>query len=174
MNTLRSLSILTALLCLLFTAGCQESFDYQPAPTRPNGKLSVNIMTYLRSRPDAFSLLVQALERADLATTLSGGTYTLFAPDDVAFKAYLGNRTLESIPVEDLKRILLFHVINRKLLSSDLSLDLVPYPSQLTGRNLTLSRNATFVITVNGNRVFVSNLEPTNGAIHVIPRVLVP
>lgn len=164
-----------AFLLLSVTAlcvGCQKSYTYEPSPTQPSGKLSVNIVDFLKSRPDAFSLLTQAIERAGLTSTLSGGTYTLFAPDDVAFRAFLGTRKLEDLPVADLRNTLLLHVLNRKLLSTDLTLEITPYATQLTGLSINLNRNVNFVITCSGNRVYVSNLEPTNGAIHVMPAVL--
>lgn len=160
------------LLLLLLGGGCQTSFEYEPAPNRPSGKINLNIVDYLKSRPDAFSILSQAIDRAGLANTLSGGTFTLFAPDDVAFKAFLGNKKLEDIPVADLRNTLLLHVLDQKVLSSDLTLDIVPYLSLLKGRSIDLNRNETFTITASGNRVFVSNLEPTNGVLHVIPSVL--
>ncbi|WP_373513859.1 fasciclin domain-containing protein [Persicitalea sp.] len=168
MNKHRLLIAIILMLCV----GCQTSFKYEPSPTRPSGKLDTNIIDFLKSRPDAFSLLSQAIDRAGLTSTLSSGTFTLFAPDDPAFKAFLGTKKLEDIPVEDLRKTLLLHLLDKKVLSQDLTLDITPYPSQLTGRSVNLSRNVSFTVTVNGNRVFVSNLEPTNGAIHVIPAVL--
>ncbi|HEV7347366.1 fasciclin domain-containing protein [Telluribacter sp.] len=160
------------LLLLALCGGCQTSFEYEPSPQRPSGQIDASIVGFLKSRPDAFSLLAQAIDRAGLASTLNGGTFTLFAPDDVAFKAFLGNKKLEDIPVESLRNTLLLHILDKKVLSSDLTLDIVPYPSLLKGRSINLNRNETFTITASGNRVFVSNLEPTNGAIHVIPSVL--
>ena len=166
----RYLPFLLSLLVL--GGGCQTSFDYEPSPNRPSGKINANMVDYLKSRPDAFSLLSQAIERAGLAGTLNAGTYTLFAPDDVAFRAFLGSKKVEDIAVESLRNTLLLHVLDQKVLSSDLTLDIVPYPSLLKGRSVNLNRNETFTITASGNRVYVSNLEPTNGAIHVIPSVL--
>jgi uncharacterized surface protein with fasciclin (FAS1) repeats len=165
---------LSIIILVLSTLSCQESFVYEPSPTQPDGKLNVNIIEYLQSRPDVFSLLVHAIERAGLTNTLRGGTYTLFAPDDIAFKAYLGAKTVNDIPVSDLRKLLEYHLLGSKVLSSDLTLETISYPTLLENKSLLLRRNANFVVNVNGNRVFLSNLEPTNGAVHVIPRVLTP
>ena len=61
--------------------------------------------------------LVAAVTRADLATTLSGsGPFTVFAPTNAAFQNLLDSNSswssLDDIPVETLKNILLFHVLN--------------------------------------------------------------
>lgn len=160
------------MLLSVLVGGCQTSFEYQPSPNLPSGKINANIVDYLKSRPDVFSTLSRAIELTGLANTLSGGTFTLFAPDDTAFKAFLGTKKLEDIPVESLRNTLLLHVLNQKVLSGDLTLDIVGYPSMLKDRSINLNRNETFTVTASGNRVYVSNLEPTNGAIHVIPSVL--
>ncbi|NJO68882.1 MAG: fasciclin domain-containing protein [Bacteroidetes bacterium] len=107
----------------------------------------------------------------------SAGTYTLFAPEDTYFKAYLTSKKVASvndIPVDELKNLLLYHCLDKKILSQDLTLDIVSYPSMLAKKSINLNRSTTFTVTVNANRVIVSNLEPTNGAIFVIPKVLVP
>ncbi len=163
--------LLLLLLTLLVQTSCEKKFEYEASP-RPQGKFNGSILDYLKSRPDVFSLLVQGVEKAGMSGTLNSDTYTLFAPDDIAFKAFLGTRRISDLSNTEIKNIILLHLINRKILSSDLTLDIVPYASQFPGKNLNLSRNVEFVITVNGNRVFLSNVEPNNGAVHVIPSVL--
>lgn len=116
---------------IIFFSQCQKNFEYQPSPSRPNGKLSVDIVTFLRSRND-FTLLSQAIDKTGLAVTLSGpGPITLFAPDDIAFKAYLGTRKLDDIPVATLKDILMYHAVRQNLLSQNLTLSRENYESLL-------------------------------------------
>ncbi|NJO68883.1 MAG: hypothetical protein HC830_05985 [Bacteroidetes bacterium] len=64
------LSINVLCLFLVMFSSCEKSFEYEPGPNLPNGKLNVNIIDFLKSRPDVFSILVQAIDRAGLTSTL--------------------------------------------------------------------------------------------------------
>ena len=82
--------------------------------------------------------LVAAVTRADLATTLSGsGPFTVFAPTNAAFQNLLDSNSswssLDDIPVETLRSVLLFHVLSGSVKSTDLSDTYVPTLS--TGPN---------------------------------------
>ncbi len=63
---------------------------------------------------DDFSSLVAALARANLATTfMMEGAYTVFAPTNEAFAAFLSanNLAFEDLTAEDLSPILKYHVV---------------------------------------------------------------
>merc|ERR1711988_973784 len=71
-----------------------------------------------------FTVLVEALQKAGLVDALSGsGPFTVFAPTDAAFTALLEkfHATKEALLERaDLAKILQYHVISGKVLSSDL------------------------------------------------------
>merc|ERR1712142_1014421 len=74
-----------------------------------------------------FSTLVDLVVKAGLADTVSnGGPFTIFAPSNEAFQA-LDQELVNSLlsDTEKLKSVLLYHVVPGRVLSSDLSNDLV-------------------------------------------------
>ena len=139
-----------------------------------------NSIAAIASRSSDLSILVSALERADLVTTLDGtGPYTVFAPRNAAFTAFLnanGFANLEAVPVATLKEILLNHVVSGTNLSTSLT----------TGYIKTLAKGAAsstntlsmFVNTASGVRlngvssVVTADIVATNGVIHIVDAVI--
>ncbi len=124
---------------------------------------------------DNFETLRSALETTGLTDTLAGeGTFTVFAPTDDAFAKlprYLLPALTRFAP-DVLRNILLYHVTDTQLPSQELTqLDAV---STLLGRDVHVSVTGDGVV-LNGNvRVSVTDIQATNGVIHVIDAVLLP
>ncbi|NJN95214.1 MAG: DUF4397 domain-containing protein [Anaerolineales bacterium] len=122
---------------------------------------------------DRFETLVAALQAADLVETLQGdGPFTVFAPTDDAF-AKLPAGTLEALlnDIPALKEILLYHVVPGKFLAADV----------VQQTELTTAKGDKVKIKVEGGKVFVNDaqiiitdIEASNGVIHVIDTVLIP
>ncbi|HEX2995836.1 MAG TPA: fasciclin domain-containing protein, partial [Anaerolineales bacterium] len=123
-----------------------------------------------------FTTLVAAVQAAGLAETLKGeGPFTVFAPTDEAFAA-LPKGTLDSLLLPENKQqltdILLYHVVPGKVMASDVV--------NLTNATTVLGKDAT--ISVKDGKVFlnddveviITDIETTNGVIHVIDAVLLP
>ncbi len=123
-----------------------------------------------------FKTLVAALTAADLVETLSGeGPFTVFAPTDDAFAA-LPAGTLDSLLLPENKQkltdILLYHVVSGKVMAADVV--------TLSGATTVLGKDVT--ITVKDGKVFlndtvqviITDIEASNGVIHVIDAVLLP
>ena len=120
-----------------------------------------------------FNTLVAALDAADLVETLSGdGTFTVFAPTDEAFAA-LPEGMLEGLLADPdaLKQILLYHVVG----------DVVMAETVVTlDEAETLEGSSVAIDVVDGNvflndsQVTSTDIEASNGVIHVIEKVLVP
>jgi transforming growth factor-beta-induced protein len=130
----------------------------------------VDIATYA----DDFSSLVAAVAKANLAETLNGdGPFTVFAPTNTAFSALfaaLGISGLDEVSAEDLAPILTYHVVGDNVLSSELSDGTVPTVSGET-LEFTLGND----VVINGTvKVVVTDIQGTNGVIHVIDAVLLP
>jgi len=122
-----------------------------------------------------FGSLVSALLRADLATTLQGeGPFTVFAPTDAAFTGLMSDlsvASLDDIPLETLKNVLLYHVVSGNVRSTDLSNGDV---ATLNDANM-LTVNTDGGVTLNTDvNVILTDIQGTNGVVHVIDRVLSP
>jgi uncharacterized surface protein with fasciclin (FAS1) repeats len=120
-----------------------------------------------------FKTLAAALEKAGLVETLKGeGPYTVFAPTDAAFAKLLkklGITAEELLAREDLKQILLYHVLSGKVLSSDLKDGMKA--ETLAEKTVDISLDP---VRVNNANVVKADIEASNGVIHVIDEVLVP
>merc|ERR1711935_1145647 len=78
----------------------------------------------------SFTVLAEALTKADLVTTAkSAGPFTVFAPTDDAFAAALKALKVtkaELLAREDLKSILLYHLVSGKVMSTALTNGMTP------------------------------------------------
>ena len=121
-----------------------------------------------------FSILVAALQKADLVDALLGaGPFTVFAPTNAAFEDLLealGITAEELLAQPDLAKVLLFHVVSGKVMSSSLTDGLMAVT--LNGESVTFDLEGG--VKVNGSTVTAADLEAGNGVIHVIDKVLVP
>jgi uncharacterized surface protein with fasciclin (FAS1) repeats len=123
-----------------------------------------------------FKTLAAALEAAGLIDALTGeGPFTVFAPTDEAF-AKLPAGTVESLlkpeNKEKLKSILLYHVVPGNVTAKQVM--------KLNGRTVkTLEGGSIKVstmhgVTVDDARVTKTDIQASNGVIHVIDTVLMP
>jgi len=120
-----------------------------------------------------FNTLVTAVKAADLVETLSGpGPFTVFAPTDDAF-AKLPEGTVESLlkNKDKLKAVLTYHVVAGKVMASDV----VNLESATTvnGQKITIKVKYGTVMVDNA-KVVKTDIECTNGVIHVIDTVILP
>ena len=124
---------------------------------------------------DDLDTLVSAVVAADLVDELNAeGPFTVFAPTDAAF-AQLDPQLLNDLVNNKtgiLSDILLYHVLNGQVLSTDLSPGTIEVAT-LNGANLTVTVNATGVF-VDGAQVVIADVLCSNGVIHVIDAVLMP
>lgn len=121
-----------------------------------------------------FETLVAAAKAADLVDTLKGeGPFTVFAPTDEAFAA-LPDGTVEDLlkpeNKDKLATILTYHVVPGKVMSGDLSNNMMATTAQ--GGDLTIMTEGG--VTVNGANVTAADIEASNGVIHVIDAVILP
>jgi len=120
-----------------------------------------------------FNTLVTAVKAAELVETLSGpGPFTVFAPTDDAF-AKLPEGTVEKLlqNTDKLKAILTYHVVAGKYMASDVvSMDSV---ATVNGQKITIKVEGDTVMVDNA-KVIKTDIECTNGIIHVIDSVILP
>ncbi|TXN36230.1 fasciclin domain-containing protein [Flagellimonas hymeniacidonis] len=124
--------------------------------------------------------LVAALTAAngDLPTVLRGdGPFTVLAPSDDAFTAFLDGAELGDIPVDILTNVLLNHVIEGALMSTDLEGLGSGYTNTLaTGagdQNMSIFFNTADGVEFNAvSSVETPNVKALNGVIHIVDAVI--
>lgn len=120
----------------------------------------------------SFTTLVAAVEAAGLVETLKGdGPFTVFAPTDEAFAA-LPEGTVEALLAdpEALAAILTYHVVPDKVMSTDLSNNMMA--TTVNGADVTITTEGG--VMVDGANVVTPDIEASNGVIHVIDAVILP
>jgi transforming growth factor-beta-induced protein len=122
-----------------------------------------------------FKTLLAAVKAAGLAEVLSGeGPFTVFAPTDEAF-AKLPKGTIEDLlkpeNKDQLVAILKYHVVAGRVYS----------PDAVSAGNAETLQGSSIKIAVNGKSAMVNNaklvltdLDASNGVIHVVDTVLLP
>ena len=127
------------------------------------------------ANPD-LSILVQAAQKAGLVDALSNPSakLTVFAPTNEAFVALLGQlglASLDDVPVDTLRSILLDHVVPKELDAADVLRLSAKGRSAHTLGGLDL-HFTTSPLQVNGVDIVATDVEGSNGTVHVINSVL--
>lgn len=171
MKNLLKFKIIVALIAITsFTISCDN--DDEP--------MADNTITGIAQTNANLSILVQALVKADLASTLQGaGPFTVFAPTDAAFVAFLKTTpyaTLNDVPKDVLTQILLNHVVSGKVMSTDLTTGYVKTlaKSAASGTNtMSMYVDLRSGVKLNGTAsVTTADIMASNGVIHVVDKVI--
>jgi len=122
----------------------------------------------------AFTTLAAALTAGELVEVLKGeGPFTVFAPTDEAF-AKLPEGTVEELVKpenkEQLVAILTYHVVPGKVMAADVVE--LKYAKTVNGAKLKI--NTEDGVKVGTAKVTATDIEASNGVIHVIDSVLLP
>jgi Secreted and surface protein containing fasciclin-like repeats len=118
----------------------------------------------------SFTKLVEAVKAAGLDSTLaSGGPFTVFAPTDEAFSKVkdLGKILKDK---KKLTEILTYHVVPGKVMSADVK----PGKVETLAKKAFEVKTADGKVTVDNANVVKTDIECTNGVIHVIDAVIMP
>ena len=166
-------AINAVLLPAAVTGGADTTATTDTAATQADdttGDTSSKTIAEIAVEAGNFTSLVGALQATGLVTTFAmPGNYTVFAPTDDAFAA-LGDVNLSQ---DELKAILLYHVVNDRLTRDQLATDdLVPTLSG--GRPLFINRSGGQILDISGAKLVVTDIQASNGIIHVIDRVMIP
>lgn len=133
-----------------------------------------NLVDLAAGQPE-LSTFVDAVEHANLVDFFSNlnASYTIFAPDNDAFDAFLAANSLnsvEEIPSSALAAVLRYHVVQGTVLSNNLQNGNL---STLAGEEISV--NIDNGVVINGTAsVVTADLTASNGAIHIINQVLLP
>ncbi len=123
----------------------------------------------------SFKTLAAAVTAAGLVPTLKGdGPFTVFAPTDEAF-AKLPAGTVEALlaDIPKLTAILTHHVVAGKVLAADVVTLDGQHVKTVNGAEIAVS--TTGGVKLNGSaNVVTTDIECTNGVIHVLDAVILP
>ncbi len=120
-----------------------------------------------------FTTLVAAVQAAGLVDTLSGdGPFTVFAPTDEAF-AKLPEGTIEALlnDKDKLTSILTYHVVAGKVMASDVVN--LNSAETVNGQEVAI-KVMDGKVMIDGATVVMTDIEASNGVIHVIDTVILP
>lgn len=120
----------------------------------------------------SFTTLAKALEAADLITTLKGdGPFTVFAPTDEAF-AKIPTADLDALLADKdkLTAVLTYHVVAGRVLAKDV----VKLDSAKTVQGSDVRISTDGGVRVNDANVIQTDIDASNGVIHVIDTVILP
>lgn len=124
------------------------------------------------SAAGSFKTLLAAATTAGLADTLAtGGPFTVFAPTDEAF-AKLPEGTIDALlnDIPTLKSILLYHVVSGKVMAADVVK--MQSAKSLFGQDIAIETGEG--VRVAGAGVATTDIQASNGVIHVIDTVMMP
>ncbi len=158
---MKRITIAATLLALTFTSAAISAEKHDIVDTAVKAK--------------TFNTLAAVLKAADLIDTLKGdGPFTVFAPTDDAF-AKLPKGTVESLlkpeNKDKLTAILTYHVVAGKVPAATV----VKLDSAKTVNGAEVSINAgDDGVKVNKSNVVKTDIQCSNGLIHVIDTVLLP
>ena len=177
MKTFRLLFKTVLILILSFTAftSCNNDDETMPVPIK-------NTIVDAVSNSSDYSILLEALQLANgnLPAVLDGeGPFTVFAPNNAAFSAFLSDNNfsaLSDIPTDVLTQVLLNHVVSGNAVSSSLETGYsVNSLSTATpnGNNMSLFINTTNGVVINGvSTVTTADVSVDNGTIHAVDAVI--
>ncbi|HYN57788.1 MAG TPA: fasciclin domain-containing protein [Motilibacterales bacterium] len=170
---------------LLFLSGCSSNSDEATAPATSAAPSESEMASEapamdepgtivdVAAANDDFETLVAAVTAAGLAETLSGeGPFTVFAPTDDAFDA-LPEGVLDALLLPEnkdaLTSILTYHVVAGEVMEADVTAGDV---ATVEGSTIAITTDGG--VKVNDANVIATDVDASNGVIHVIDAVLVP
>ena len=173
MNTMLSLVTGSLLAIGVATLATAQTASVKVTTTTTTAAASKNIVETAVAAGN-FKTLVAAVQAAGLAETLSGGSFTVFAPTDEAF-AKLPAGTLEMLLKPEnkakLASILTYHVVPGKVMAADVVK--LTNAGTVQGQRVDISAKGG-AVTVDGAKVVATDIACSNGVIHVIDSVILP
>ena len=156
------------------TKEAEETTTTEAASSDDAGSEDPGTIVDIAAGNEDFSTLVTAVTEAGLVETLSGeGPYTVFAPTNAAFDA-LPEGTLDSLledPSGALTEILQLHVIAGEVDSAAAAAAVGTCVETLGGE--VKVEEVDGGLTIGGAPISTTDLEASNGIIHVIDAVIV-
>lgn len=178
----RFLATMVAIVVTASSCEIQENFDYEPSGV--DGKLNMTAWSYIQQN-DSLAFLEEAIVYAELEELYEAETLdrTFIIPTNKAFRTYLKDNaytSIKDIPLPILRNLLKYHVVNSRVIFTDPTLmpsnRPIAYDTE-NGQLMYLSHASNFIGLINEGtsiqwQITTSNLEPTNGVIHMVNAVV--
>ncbi|MFM7368303.1 MAG: fasciclin domain-containing protein [Sphaerospermopsis kisseleviana] len=146
-----------------------------PRVTPPTQTTETKNVVEVAESAGNFKTLIKALEAAGLKETLQGaGPFTILAPTDETFTKLPQDAVQDLLKPENkeiLVKILTYHVIPGRVLSSDLKSGEV---TSLQGDPIKVLVNPSKGVSVNDAQVTKADIPASNGVIHQIDNLILP
>lgn len=156
-----------------------------PAAMKGDKTIAEIVVSYAEAEENQqFTLLLAALEYAGITSMFAGSDqYTVFAPTDAAFEAFLGDKSLSDFTPEQVGAVLSYHVTEGRRFSNSVvpkndprEVETLLGPSIYVNSSAEIDTNdegweSNAAILVGAN---LFDISASNGVIHVIDEVLVP
>ncbi len=146
-----------------------------PGAGAPSGTTEGKNIVAVAQANGSFNTLTKALKAAGLVETLQGnGPFTVFAPTDEAFAKLPPDALQELLQPQNkevLKKILTYHVVSGRVLSTDLKSGEV---KSIEGGPINVRVEDGAKVMVNDAQVVQPDVKASNGVIHVINQVILP
>ena len=159
--------------------GVIHALDTVILPENEAIEIETNTIADFVAGNEDYSSLLAALEATDLTSTFTGtDDYTVFAPNDAAFAAFLSDNnfaSLDEVPVDLLTQVLLNHVQMGEIMSTDLTTGYIPSMAVWGASEEPLSMyiNTDDGVMINGvASVTSADNEVDNGIIHAVDAVI--
>jgi uncharacterized surface protein with fasciclin (FAS1) repeats len=156
--------------CALAVACVMTPLAATTARASENCATIVETALAVNAETGEFSTLIAAVVRAGLVDTLNGHRqFTVFAPTDAAFaKLGLNAGNIDTVPLDALRNILLYHVAPGERFAED-----VVTATKVRMLNMQFAPIGTGP-TIGGAGFVAVDVDVCNGVIHVIDSVLIP
>lgn len=120
----------------------------------------------------SFNTLVAAVKAAGLVDTLKGdGPFTVFAPTDEAFAKIPAGKLQALLNDRDaLTKVLTYHVVPGKVMATDVMN--IDSAKTVQGQSVMISK--TDGVSIDNAKVIKTDIETSNGVIHIIDTVILP
>jgi len=159
--------------------GVIHALDTVILPENEAIEIETNTIADFVAGNEDYSSLLAALEATGLTSTFTGtDDYTVFAPNDAAFAAFLSDNnfaSLDEVPVDLLTQVLLNHVQMGEIMSADLTTGYIPSMAVWGASEEPLSMyiNTDDGVMINGvASVTSADNEVDNGIIHAVDAVI--
>lgn len=169
------------LIALATQCEIQDDFEYQYSNS--TGELGVSAWEFIQNQ-DSLSLMEEAISTAGMESYYSGTTeYTFIVSRNSGWREYLEDNNYSSIseiPEDVIKSVIGYHIVKATILFSDPDLlesnNPIAYET-ISGATMYLSHDSSYRGLINEDtntswRILTSNLQPTNGVIHILADIV--
>ena len=166
------LKIFSALIIIFSLQSCSNDDEVYDMEEQTISAKIISSMNY--------TYLAYALQKTNLSSVLNGtDKYTLMAPSNMAFRVFLMNNgfnTIDEVPENLLKQVLLNHVLKNELEYRDIETGYYKTVALSEASLVPLSiyiNQVNMRVTLNGEaRITQGNVRASNGIIHAVNRVI--